>query len=52
MKTIKVLILKNTVQTGSHYGKKGQIVEVPEPVAQQWVALKAAEVVKEKPAKV
>lgn len=46
MKNVKVRIIKNTVQTGSHYGKKGQEFEVPESIAQQWVAIGAAELVK------
>lgn len=45
---MKVRIIKNTVQTGEHSGKKGQILDVPEPIAQQWIALKAAEPVKAK----
>lgn len=45
---MKVKIIKNTVQTGEHYGKKGEILDVPEPIARQWVAIKAAEAVKAK----
>jgi hypothetical protein len=43
---MKVRIIKNYVQTGEHYGKKGQEIDVPEPVARQWVAMKAAELIK------
>ena len=45
---MKVRIIKNSVQTGEHYGKKGQVLDVPEPIAREWIALKAAEPAKEK----
>lgn len=45
---MKVKIIKNIVQTGEHYGKKGQVLDVPEPIARQWIALKAAEPVEAK----
>lgn len=39
---MKVTIIKNTVQTGDHYGKKGQTLDVPEAIARQWIEIKAA----------
>lgn len=48
---MKIRVVKNFVQTGNHYGKKGQEFNVPadlpEPVARQWLAMKAAEEVKD-----
>ncbi len=44
----KVKILKNVVQTGPWKGLKGQVLEVPQAIAEQWIALKAAEPSKEK----
>lgn len=39
MTTVKMI---KTAQTGAHYGKKGDTVEVPDQVAQEWIALGAA----------
>lgn len=39
---MKVTIIKNTVQTGEHYGKKGQTLDVPEPIARHWIEIRAA----------
>lgn len=40
--TTKVVILRQVVQTGAHYGKKGQTVEVPNAIAAEWIAAKHA----------
>lgn len=45
---MKVKILKKYVQTGEHYGKKDQVLDLPEPIARQWIAQKSAEAAKEK----
>jgi hypothetical protein len=39
---MNVLIIKKSVQTGVHRGKKDEVVDVPDEVGKNWIVLKFA----------
>lgn len=44
----KVTILRNHLQSGQYGGKKGDVVEIPEALADAWIKAKFAAAVDEK----
>jgi hypothetical protein len=48
---MKVRIIRNVLQHGNIYAKKGDIVDVPNQLAKQWIDAKYVEAVAEKPKK-
>lgn len=43
-----VLIIRRTVQTGNHLGRKGEVLDVPKEIGTEWIASKHARQATEK----
>lgn len=43
----KIRILQKVIQQGPIYGKRGDVIEVPDSLAKEWIAAKYAEPMKE-----